>query len=186
MTTQPDHGHEHPQAAAQMREAATKYLNGLTPDQKAKTSFHYADGERIFWYYPPMNRHGLSLRDMDDNQRGLAYSLMATGLSEAANEQAKLIIEHEAVLGPLEKEQGRVTWDRNPLLYSWSVFGDPAGSDPWAWRVEGHHVHSTTAFGATKLSRSHRSFLAPTRRKFPRAPSKGSASCRPGRTWRWS
>ena len=45
------------------------------------------------------------------------------------------------MLGPLEKEQGRITWDRDPLLYSWTVFGDP-GSDaePWGWRVEGHHV----------------------------------------------
>ena len=136
-----DHPHTHPQAASEMRGAALALLNSLDAAQKNAISFSYYDGERIFWYYPPMNRHGLLLRDMSEEQRGLAYALMATGLTEDSNQKARLIIEHEAVLGPLEKEQGRVTWDRDPLLYSWTIFGDP-GSDaePWGWRVEGHHV----------------------------------------------
>ena len=78
---------------------------------------------------------------MTGEQRQLAYALMATGLAEESNRQARLIIDHEAVLGPLEKEQGRVTWERDPLLYSWTIFGDPANdAEPWGWRVEGHHV----------------------------------------------
>ena len=136
-----DHPHTHPQAASEMRGAALALLNNLDATQKNAISYSCHDGERIFWYYPPMNRHGLLLRDMNEQQRGLAYALMATGLTEDSNQKARLIIEHEAVLGPLEKEQGRVTWDRDPLLYSWTIFGDP-GSDaePWGWRVEGHHV----------------------------------------------
>ena len=136
-----DRPHTHPQAAGEMRSAALALLASLDANQKSAISFSYYDGERIFWYYPPLNRHGLALRDMNEAQRKLAYDLMATGLTEDSNRKAQLIIEHEAVLGPLEKEQGRVTWDRNPLLYSWTIFGDP-GSDaePWGWRVEGHHV----------------------------------------------
>ncbi len=116
-------------------------LNSLDATQKAAINYSYHDGERIFWYYPPLNRHGLALRDMSEEQRGLAYALMATGLTEDSNRQAQLIIEHEAVLGPLEEEQGQVTFRRDALLYSWTIFGDP-GSDaePWGWRVEGHHV----------------------------------------------
>ena len=143
MTTTPthDHPHTHPQAAGEMRGAALALLNSLEASQKAAISFSYYDGERIFWYYPPLNRHGLALRDMNEEQRKLAYALMATGLTEDSNRKAQLIIEHEAVLGPLEQEQGRVTWDRNPLLYSWTIFGDPGDdSAPWGWRVEGHHV----------------------------------------------
>jgi hypothetical protein len=124
-----------------MRGAALALLNSLDAAQKAAISYSYHDGERIFWYYPPLNRHGLALRDMSEEQRGLAYALMATGLTEDSNRQAQLIIEHEAVLGPLEEEQGQVTFRRDALLYSWTIFGDP-GSDaePWGWRVEGHHV----------------------------------------------
>ena len=136
-----DHPHTHPQAAGEMRAAALALLSSLDAGQKAAISYSYYDGERIFWYYPPLNRHGLSLRDMTPEQRPLAYALMATGLTEESNRQAQLIIEHEAVLGPLEKERGRVTWERDPLLYSWTIFGDPGNdSAPWGWRVEGHHV----------------------------------------------
>ena len=128
------------QVSGRMAQAANQWLATLSADQKAKSTFHYADGERIFWYYPPLNRHGLPLRDMSSDQRKLAYNLMATGLTEAANERAKAIMQHELILGPLEKEAGRVTWDRNPELYYWTVFGEPGGNDPWGWRVEGHHV----------------------------------------------
>ena len=143
MTTAPTHDHPpaHPQAASEMRGAALALLNSLDANRKSAISYSYHDGERIFWYYPPLNRHGLLLRDMTEEQRGLAYALMATGLAEDSNRQARLIIEHETVLGPLEEERGRVTFRRDPLLYSWTIFGDP-GSDaePWGWRVEGHHV----------------------------------------------
>ena len=136
-----DHPHTHPQATSEMRGAALALLNSLDANQKSAISFSYYDGERIFWYYPPLNRHGLLLRDMTEAQRSLAYALMATGLTEDSNRKARLIIEHEAVLGPLEKEQGRVTWDRDPHLYSWTIFGDPSSdAEPWGWRVEGHHV----------------------------------------------
>ncbi|MCH6556336.1 MAG: DUF3500 domain-containing protein [Chloroflexi bacterium] len=123
-----------------MAEASSRFLDSLSPDQKAKATFDYLDGERIFWYYPPMNRHGLALRDMEPGQRELAYAVMASGLTADSYQKAKLIIEHEAVLGPLEKEQGMVTFVRDPELYYFTVFGDPSGADPWGWRVEGHHV----------------------------------------------
>jgi hypothetical protein len=134
------HGHGNAQVTAQMAEAASNWLGSLTPEQKAKATYHYLDGERIFWYYPPLNRHGLPLRDMDASQRQLAYKIMESTLDKAACEKAKLIIEHESVLGPLEKEEGHVTFERNPELYYWTVFGEPGGKDLWGWRAEGHHV----------------------------------------------
>ena len=138
MTAQ--HTHPHASVASSMSDAASAWMDSLDSEQRSKATFHYMDGERIFWYYPPLNRHGLPLRDMDGNQRNLALSLLATGLTDETNRQANLIIEHEEVLGPLEAESGHVTWPRDPELYYWTVFGDPAGSDPWGWRSEGHHL----------------------------------------------
>ena len=138
MATHQENGHAH--ATAQMAEAANSWLASLSPEQKARATFHYMDGDRLFWYYPPINRHGLPLRDMDDNQRQLAYALMGSGLTEEAYERSKAIIDHELVLGPLEKEEGHVTWPRDPALYYWTVFGEPGGKDPWGWRAEGHHL----------------------------------------------
>ena len=129
-----------PQAAAQMAAAARSFLDSLSEAQKAKATFEYMDGERMYWYYPPINRHGLALRDMDQNQRGLAMALLETGLTPRSFEQAKQIIEHEDVLGPLEKEMGMVTFVRDTELYYFTVFGEPGNDGPWGWRTEGHHV----------------------------------------------
>ena len=96
----------HPEAAAQMAASCSKLLASLNAEQRARATYHYMDGERVFWYYPPLNRHGLALRDMTQEQRTLAFALMASGLTDQSYEQAKMIIEHENVLGPLEKEQG--------------------------------------------------------------------------------
>ena len=130
----------HREAAAGMTGAASQFLESLSADQTDKATFQYMDGERIFWYYPPLNRHGLALRDMEPHQRELAYAMMATGLTDRSYEQAVQIIDHEEVLGPLEKEAGKKTFVRDPLLYYYTVFGEPGGKDPWGWRVEGHHV----------------------------------------------
>jgi len=127
-------------AAIQMTVASTEFLNSLSPEQVSKATYQYMDGERVFWYYPPLNRHGLPLKDMDTKQRSLAFKVMSSGLTDRSYEQAKSIIDHEDVLGPLEKEQGKVTFLRDPERYYFTIFGEPGGQDPWGWRVEGHHV----------------------------------------------
>jgi hypothetical protein len=82
----------------------------------------------------------MPLKEMNEKQQALAYALMASALTEKAYQQARLIIDHESVLGPLEKEEGHVTWDRDPGLYYFTVFGEPDEKGPWGWRVQGHHV----------------------------------------------
>lgn len=129
-----------PQAVGQITDAAKAFVGSLNAEQKAKATFEYMDGERIFWYYPPMNRHGLPLRDMEPAQRELAMAVLASGLTDESYEQAKLIIEHEDVLGPLEKEKGIKTFVRDTTLYYFTIFGEPGGEGAWGWRVEGHHV----------------------------------------------
>ncbi len=132
--------HEHMSAADQMAEACSKFLSSLSPDQKAKATYQYEDGERVFWYYPPLNRHGLSLRDMDAEQRKLAYGIIASGLADDAYTKATQIIDHEVILEGVEVENNDVTFLRDPELYYFTVFGEPGGEKPWAWRAEGHHI----------------------------------------------
>ena len=128
-------------AGAAMRSAATDFANSLDAEQRAKTIYDFMDGERIFWYYPPTNRHGLPLRDMTEQQRGLAKDLMKAGLSARAYEQAVGIIDLEVILGEIEVGAGRKTFKRDPELYYWTIFGDPSDNEsPWGWRVEGHHI----------------------------------------------
>ena len=165
--------HKHASAAG-MTKAAKRFVESLSGDQRDKTIYEYMDGERIFWYYPPVNRHGLPLRDMDDDQRQLAYSLMETGLTDRSFDQAKLIIEHESVLGPLEKEAGIRSFVRDPDLYYWTVFGDP-GSDkePWGWRVEGHHVSLNFSLWGDKFISMTPFFFGSNPAEVRKGPKKG-------------
>ena len=133
--------HKHVNASKGMEEAALAFLNSLDTDQKNKSTFEYMDGERQFWYYPPMNRHGLALRDMNDNQRKAAMLLAQASLSTKAYEYMQQIIDHELILGPIEKSKGIITFVRDSELYYFSLFGSPLNRDePWGWRVEGHHI----------------------------------------------
>ncbi len=165
--------HKHASAAG-MTKAAKRFVESLSGDQRDKTIYEYMDGERIFWYYPPVNRHGIPLRDMDDDQRQLAYSLMETGLTDRSFDQAKLIIEHESVLGPLEKEAGVTSFVRDPDLYYWTVFGDP-GSDkePWGWRVEGHHISLNFSLWGDKFLSMTPFFFGANPAEVRKGPKKG-------------
>ena len=128
-------------AGAAMRAVATDFVNSLDPQQRSTTIYDYIDGERIFWYYPPTNRHGLPLRDMTESQRGLAMKLIEAALSERAYQQAVAIIDLEMILGEIEVGAGIKTFRRDPELYYWTIFGDPSDEEsPWGWRVEGHHI----------------------------------------------
>ena len=54
--------------------------------------------------------------------------------------QTQTIMSLEAILNEMEQGKGPV---RDPELYFFSIFGDPAAKDstePWGWRVEGHHL----------------------------------------------
>ena len=165
--------HKHASAAG-MTKAAKRFVESLSGDQRDKTIYEYMDGERIFWYYPPVNRHGIPLRDMDDDQRQLAYTLMETGLTGRSFDQAKLIIEHESVLGPLEKEAGVRSFVRDPDLYYWTVFGDP-GSDkePWGWRVEGHHISLNFSLWGDKFISMTPFFFGANPAEVRKGPKKG-------------
>ena len=158
------------QAAAQMAAAARRFLDSLTAEQKAMAAFEYMDGERMYWYYPPINRHGLALRDMDANQRELAFSLLESGLTPRSYEQARQIIEHEDVLGPLEKEMGMITFVRDVELYYFTISASPGPVTRGAGAARGITSRCTSASGATTSSRSPRSFRRQSRevRKGPK------------------
>ena len=126
--------------AHQMTIAGVNFYNSLSDNQKDITFFDYLDGERLFWYYPPLNRHGLPLRDMEEAQISLAFELLSTGLTKKSYQQAKQIIDLESILGPIEKSAGKITFKRDPELYYFTIFGIPGQKDPWGWRVEGHHI----------------------------------------------
>ena len=135
-------------ASAEMAAAAKAWLITLGDEQRAKATFDFPADERTNWHFIPRERKGLPIKEMTQEQRLLAYALLATGLSNRGLTKATSIMSLESVLAVLEKDRsgGPV---RDPEMYFVSIFGSP-DKEPWAWRVEGHHLslNFTAAAGA--------------------------------------
>jgi hypothetical protein len=137
-----------PATASRMRDAAGALLAALRPDQLPSATAPFDTPDHRSWTYLPGSRPGLSLREMDDVQRSLAMTLLGTGLSAQGMTTAGDIMTLEAVLAELERGAGRQGWERRHPGHFWvRVLGAPERREPWAWRVNGHHlaVHLTVA-----------------------------------------
>jgi hypothetical protein len=124
------------QPSAVMVRAANDFLAALTPEQKTKAVFTFADAERLNWHFIPRERRGLPLKEMTEAQRNAARRLLQTGLSQQGLAKADNIIALELVL----RELGGNPAVRDPELYFFSIFGTPSAKEPWGWRMEGHHL----------------------------------------------
>ncbi|HEX5506516.1 MAG TPA: DUF3500 domain-containing protein [Thermomicrobiales bacterium] len=139
-----------PTAARRMAEAALRFLDALTDEQRAVATFPFPGDERYQWHYTPVARNGLRLKDMTGPQREAALALFDAGLSARCARTARQIIALEPILRETERIEGIVTqWLRDPELYYFSVFGEPGARAPWAWRAGGHHIglHFTVVEG---------------------------------------
>ena len=129
------HGIVSRRSAEAMAGAASAFLAGLTPEQRAKATYEFGDEQRLDWHFVPRERKGVSIKELDARQRRLAHDFLKTGLSQRGYLKATTIMELEIVLRELE---GRSI--RDPELYFFTVFGRPSADAPWGWRVEGHHL----------------------------------------------
>ena len=119
-----------------MERATNAFLESLTPDQRAKAAFEFADAERLNWHFIPRERRGLPLKEMNETQRSLARALLEAGIGQRGYLKARTIMDLETVL----REAGGDPNVRDPELYFFSIFGTPGADAPWAWRTEGHHL----------------------------------------------
>lgn len=127
--------------ADELRAAAKDVLGSLNDDQRAvaQRPFEVA-GERQRWFYTPTDHGGLLLSAMSPVHHQAVAVLIATGLSEGGYNTAQAVMALESILDHGEKWPGRPNFRaRDPLRYSLTIFGDPAGEN-WGWRVGGHHL----------------------------------------------
>ncbi|MGE3272592.1 MAG: DUF3500 domain-containing protein [Chloroflexota bacterium] len=140
-----------PATAARMAEAARRYLASLDEPRRKATQFAFEDQERYRWNYRPDGffidgatfwHEGLRLINMTPAQQQAALALLDSGVSARTADRARAIMALESYL----REQERVIsrWVphvvRDPELYAFSIFGEPGGKAPWAWRAGGHHI----------------------------------------------
>lgn len=151
------------EAGSQMAEIAKVLISALTPEQKARACFQFADSERENWHFIPRERKGLPLKDMTPQQELLAHALLNTGLGFRGAAKAVTIMSLEEVLyhieGADEAKRAAVRVRRDPENYFVSVFGEPSGKGTWGWRVEGHHLALNFTIKDGQLLRASPSFM---------------------------
>lgn len=126
-------------AAERMASAATTFLESLDSNQRDLASLPFGDhAERSTWYYFPNDQAGLPLGAMDHWQQKLAHRLLLSGLSLQAYSRACITMTLDNTLDVLENFADSDF--RDTSRYYVSIFGDPAGGEPWGWRFQGHHV----------------------------------------------
>ena len=118
-----------PMARANTIGAAAKvWVDSLTPEMKSQGVKAFDDENRFDWDFFPRERLGLSLADQGPEQRLLLDALLREVLSEKGYMKVHAVFLLEEVLG------------RDPLNFHATVFGDPDGTEPWGFRLEGHHL----------------------------------------------
>lgn len=124
-------------AGGVMASAAGRFLSALDAQQAEKALFPFDAPERLNWHFIPRARKGLPIKEMNPEQRALAFGLLEAGLGSSGSLKATTIMSLEGILRDLEKGTGPV---RDPELYYVSLFGKPGNTGRWGWRVEGHHL----------------------------------------------
>jgi hypothetical protein len=130
---------------------------------------------------------------MEQDQRDLVYAMMAATLSQRGFIKASTIMSLEAILREVEGAaraaaaargaggggQGRGGGRggqpivRDPELYYVSVFGQPALTGTWGWKVEGHHVAVNVTMNNGKIIASTPTFLGSNPAEVREGPRKG-------------
>jgi hypothetical protein len=118
--------------------AAQRFMHALDPSERERASFDLESDAWRKWHnmHVFFYRHGVCLQDLNDTRRAAALELVRETLSVAGFENARNVMklnEHVAELSGRTEEYGE--W-----YYYMSVFGEPSGTEPWGWQLDGHHL----------------------------------------------
>ena len=117
-------------------QAALDLLESIGIEGREAVLHRFDDSDRRDWHYTPRSRPGLTLKDMSKSQRERVFALLQTVLSDQGAHKVNEVIRLEGILGDITGNR----FFRDPENYAIAIFGDPAGTAPWAWRFEGHHL----------------------------------------------
>src|SRR5829696_7821648 len=131
-----------PDLGAAMRAAVRGLVDRLDTEQRRQVVFSFDADMHRRWSYLPGQRPGLRLGELSEVQLESALELLQLVHSVRGWSDTQLVIRIEAVRRELSLRQaGRAGVDPYRDLPYWLVvLGDPTSTDPWAWRINGHHL----------------------------------------------
>ena len=124
-------------STAAVRSAAERFIASLSPAQLSRTIYPVDDIEWRKW----MNQHfytrqGVCLGDMTDGQREAAFNLIRASLSPRGFELTRNIMHLNETLAELSDDHDFL----GEWLYFMQIYGRPSATEPWGWKLEGHHA----------------------------------------------
>lgn len=129
-------------AGVKMVEAAQNLLAGLSDEHRKKATFAFDDPQRLVWHYYPITpwpRLGAVLKTMSPTEKDLFLALLRSGTSAEGYKTALEVISLENILRDIENTPWAKKY-RDSTLYYVCIYGKPAMTGKWAWRIEGHHL----------------------------------------------
>ena len=131
-----------PDLAAAMRVAVVDLIDRLDIEERRRVMFPFDRDLHRHWTYLPGERPGLRLGDLGEAPLQQVLHLLQLLHSVRGWADAQLVIRIEAVRRELSlAPAGSDGVDPYRDLPYWLVvLGDPTGPDPWAWRINGHHL----------------------------------------------
>lgn len=127
-------------AARRMTAAAQDFLAAMPEAVRTKAVFPFAGSERTTWTFLPGEHPGVKVRELDLPGRRAAHDLLRAALSQKGYLKANAIFALENVLRAMAERSGGNAALRDPEHYAFAVFGTPSATEPWGWRVMGHHL----------------------------------------------
>lgn len=135
---------------ARMQASAKAFLDSLDENQIKVGRYGFDSTERTTWVFVPLDsRKGLQLRDMNEEQKKLAFDLLEASLSTAGHTRAVQIMKLETLLDQLQSAEKPI---RDPLRYYFAVYGDPEKDAKWGLSIEGHHMSMNFVVEEGKLT----------------------------------
>ena len=132
-------------SATSAYQAAKRYVETLSAEQKQIAVLDFEDKKRTEWHFIPMEtRKGLPLRDMNEAQRAAAIAILKQVLSPIGFQRTIEIMDYEAIL--LELEGPTAAKRRDYTKYYFTLYGQPSESNNWGLSVEGHHLSINFTF----------------------------------------
>lgn len=146
--------------AGELLTATRRFVDSLDPERRKAASFAWDGSEWRSWNYFGVGgfiKPGLRLEQMSAVQKAAAWDLLATLFSPAGLEKTRNVMTLQDVLA----ESGNGTGQRSSKRFSFSLFGTPAETGPWGFRLEGHHLtQSISVRDGTIISVTPSSFSA--------------------------
>ena len=124
-------------STAPVRDAAQDFLASLSNQQREKTLFPVDDSEWRNWAnVHRFKRQGVSLKEMNKEQRDKAFNLLRASLSAKGYQTSRDIMRLNHHLGELVSNFD----EYGEHLYWFTIMGEPSESEPWGWQIDGHHL----------------------------------------------